>query len=68
MLQMRLTLETISPHLVAEELLITTTEAKLPAVLREAGACKHFSMHKRERLLRGQLIIMELLVDCIWHV
>lgn len=68
MLQMRLTLGTVSPHLVAEELLITTMEAKLPAVLREAGACKHSSMHKRERLLRGQLIIMDSLVDCIWHM
>lgn len=68
MLQMGLTLGTMSPHLVAEELLITNTEAKLPTVLREAGACKHSSMHKRERLLRVQLIIVELLVDCIWNM
>ena len=33
MLQMRLTLRTVSHHLVAEELVITTTEAELPAVL-----------------------------------
>lgn len=35
---MSLTPGTISPHLVAEKLLVTTKEAKLPAVLREAGA------------------------------
>lgn len=52
MLHMRLTLGALSPHLVAEELLLTTTETKLLAVLREAGACKHSSMHKREVIER----------------
>lgn len=40
---MKMALGTVSPHLIAEEVIITSLEAKLPAVVREAGA----SMHKR---------------------
>lgn len=40
---MKMALGTVSPHLVAEEFLITPLEAKLPDVVGEAGA----SMHKR---------------------